>query len=604
MSQPKDSQRFAEIEYCLQHYFSGKLTPVMKEVRDDLNTKQCKELADYQRSPAGILASCQTSMAASPFDAISVVKMTGEWNSKTTEEYLEMCNRKIQESTSIQKDLTTLAEEWRGAAVKKIGSSQYEALSQQIGGDLAYAYVGLRMEELMTRQLVRENMPKSSAEYILKKASRQSIWGLANELRKSPLEQEIEMRSEKAYQPNDWEKGAGMALGIGVDALSLGGAGTWKNFASVAGSDLAFSCLLGETGSRNSEEERVKIVENSISREVFGSEKNAFADIRKNANRLNASESDAIRTINSKLSHKIFISNPDFTIIPWNKMDSQKNEFPLKEITQSKQEADRDEKHKSVPLVIAPGQEAAYLEDKARQDAVDAKAEKSIQAEEQMKGTEAEAAGAQGYAPEQAGMTNSNGWAGLLSTVGLNGIGDIGTNLGYVISMLPDILVGLFTGKTKSLNLGDNLMPIASIVAGMFVKNPMLKTVLIGMGGMNLLNKAGHEAMEVKHEGGKGVNSGNRRVTDVPYKTYPDESLNARISGPVLQGNYLVATIDRVPCSIQLTEHVVKAYHAGALPLNTLANAIVAKNDQMRQLAELNYSEAENETVHRTRGIQ
>ena len=61
--------------------------------------------------------------------------------------------------------------------------------------------------------------------------------------------------------------------------------------------------------------------------------------------------------------------------------------------------------------------------------------------------------------------------------------------------MLPDMLVGMFTGKTKSINIKDNMMPIASIVAGMFVKNPILKMVLIGMGGMNLLNKAGHEAL-------------------------------------------------------------------------------------------------------------
>ena len=32
--------------------------------------------------------------------------------------------------------------------------------------------------------------------------------------------------------------------------------------------------------------------------------------------------------------------------------------------------------------------------------------------------------------------------------------------------MLPDMLVGAFTGKTKSLGLKENLMPLASIVAG------------------------------------------------------------------------------------------------------------------------------------------
>lgn len=83
----------------------------------------------------------------------------------------------------------------------------------------------------------------------------------------------------------------------------------------------------------------------------------------------------------------------------------------------------------------------------------------------------------------------------------------------------------------------------------------------------------------------------------VQYKSYPDEPLNPRIANPVLQGNCLVATIDRVPYTIQLPEHVVGAYQAGALPLNTLANAVLAKSDQMRQMAERNYGEQEVRNV-------
>ena len=54
MSQIKNPQQFAAIEYCLQHYFTEELAPVMKQVKDELNRKQVKELADYQRSPAGL----------------------------------------------------------------------------------------------------------------------------------------------------------------------------------------------------------------------------------------------------------------------------------------------------------------------------------------------------------------------------------------------------------------------------------------------------------------------------------------------------------------------------------------------------------------------
>ena len=106
----------------------------------------------------------------------------------------------------------------------------------------------------------------------------------------------------------------------------------------------------------------------------------------------------------------------------------------------------------------------------------------------------------------------------MLSSVGLNGISDIGHNLGYVLAMLPDMLVGIFTGKTKSLGLKDNMLPLASIVAGMFVRNPILKMVLIGMGGLNLLNKAGHEALD-NHKGVSYGQGGNANVRG-NYKIY------------------------------------------------------------------------------------
>lgn len=190
----------------------------------------------------------------------------------------------------------------------------------------------------------------------------------------------------------------------------------------------------------------------------------------------------------------------------------------------------------------------------------------------------------------------------MLGTLGLEGMGDIAGNLGYVMAMLPDILLGAFTGKTQSLRIQDNLLPIASIVAGMFVRNPMLKMLLIGLGGANLLNKAGHEAL------GRGQTEGKENRTadgrNVQYRRYPDESLNPRIVNPVLQGGMLIATIDCVPCTIQLSPAVAEAHRAGALPLNTLANAVLAKSDQIRLAASRNYDNGQQETIVRTRGIQ
>jgi hypothetical protein len=103
--------------------------------------------------------------------------------------------------------------------------------------------------------------------------------------------------------------------------------------------------------------------------------------------------------------------------------------------------------------------------------------------------------------------------------------------------------------------------------------------LLIGLGGANLLNKATHETL--------GVPTGSQQIQ---YRKYADEQLNARISHPMLNGNLLVATIDGVPSTVTLQNHVVDAYQKGALPLNTLANAVLAKYDEQRLQVEENYN--------------
>lgn len=593
MSTIKNPTRFAELEYCLQGYFDGKLAPVMKQVRDELTHKQLEERGRYQSSLAGVLASANPYVNNTEF----VLKQTGKWNSKTTEDYLAMCNQKIWKDKNIVKDLALLAGEWRNAVVKEIGRSKYDALSKACGEDLAYAYVAQRMEDLMIGKLVKDNTPKSTMDYILRKAAQNSIWGLQEELMKSPLTAEIEARGEKAYKPSKTEKFAGRATASVMDAVTMGGIGSWKSLATLVGSDMALGYIL-DSKKGNGEQRKEQAMELSISKGVFGQNGNAFTGFRSQAKKVNTTDNGYIKTLNSKLQNKIHIPQKAFTPMAWT---DNSFKFPF----QKEQEKRNAPKYKNVPLIVAPGKEDAYLEEKAKHDAAKvAEAERIIQEKKEAEAQQTETdeqqqAQSEEELQEQPENDNSNGWEGLLKNFGLNGFSDIGNNLGYVIAMLPDILVGLFTGKTQSLGLKDNMMPIAAILAGMFVKNPLLKMTLIGMGGANLLNKAGHEALANKRESndGNAVSYGNTTAQAVQYKSYPDEPLNPRIANPVLQSNSLVATIDRVPYTIQLPEHVVGAYQAGALPLNTLANAVLAKSDQMRQMAERNYGEQEVRNV-------
>lgn len=591
----KHSRQFAETEALMDNYFVCHIAPVMKQTQAYLNEKQGEEMMEYSTSLGGILSMMAT--AGQPLgDPYQTLKVTGEWNSKTTEDYIAMCREKIISSEDMQQDIAYIAGQWRDAAVQEVGRERYDELSEKLGCDLAYAYVDYRVEQLMIDRLVKERMPKSSAEYIIRKAAESSLLGLPQVLGRSPLAEEIEARGEAAYRPSKVEKGVGWALGASADAVMLGGAGSWATFAKFIGADAAISAVAGHLETDKPEAPTVEVC---ISKGLFGSDSDVFASFRQEAASIPSQENGTISEANNQLHKKIPIGGFDFT--EWMKTGNTQwwPDFG---------ENEREERYKDVPLVIAPGQEEAYLRDMERQ--VVAEEVQTLQESEQREESETEshdhniggdatAVIGQENPQAQAVQTNEGGWDGLVRSMGLDNLDDITGNLGYIMAMLPDILLGAFTGKTQSLRLKDNLLPMASIVAGLFVRNPLLKMLLIGLGGANLLNKAGHEALERKRSG--GLTAGGR---ETQYRQYPDEPLNPRIANPVLQGCTLVATIDHIPCTVQLSPTVADAYKAGALPLNTLANAVLAQSDRLNALASHNYDNSRQETVVRTRGIQ
>lgn len=459
--------------------FKTKVLPIMNKVMQDLRLKQSEEMAIHTSSLPYIMAGAAGPDGGMSAQAASLASLryTGKWNSKHTEDYIQMVKNELKK--------------------------QHITVTPEI-------------EKMMIEKMIKDEIPKSSIDYIMRKAATNTIFYLPQALNKSPLENHITAQAEKRYNPSTLEKGTGYVLGAAADYMTMGGiGGSWSGAAKFVGVDLALNAAIDKVGAKETDD---------------------------------------------------------------------------------------------VPLIIAPEHRAEYKATQAKRNQEQPKpkpkentptVERTTETQVQPVKEQKEVAQTQPEAQqEQPQQTNQNGWSGLLSSVGLNGISDIGHNLGYVLAMLPDMLVGIFTGKTKSLCLKDNMLPLASIVAGMFVRNPILKMVLIGMGGLNLLNKAGHEALD-NHKGVSYGQGGNANVRG-NYKVYEDEALNARISQPQIKGNCLIATIDKVPCTIALPDKVVDAYNQGALPLNTLANAVLAKNDQMRQMAAENYAASEQQAQTRT----
>lgn len=595
----KHSGRFAELERLMDDYFRCHIVLVMSKTQTFLSQKQGEELKEYSTSLGGII-SMMASSGQPLSDPYQTIKLTGEWNSKTTEDYIGMCKEEITDSKAMQQDLAYMASQWRETVVQEVGRERYDELSGQLGCDLAYAYMDYRVEQLMIDRLVQERMPKSSADYIIRKAAESSLLGLSQTLNRSPLAEEIEARGEAAYRPSKLEKGTAKVLGASADAVMLGGAGSWATLAKFVGADVAITAVADHFMQENP---TTPSVEQCISKGVFGSERNVFEDFRREAAKIPIEETAFVETANEELKNKIPIVNTNFT--QW--MEAWNN-TPFWNESQDKEGQNREERYKDVPLVVAPGHEEAYLrtmgkmnEEATQKNEQRERVENGQEESEQRGNNESnvrEDTVSTAQDNKQTNRGGTNGWDSLIGSLGLDGMGDIGSNLGYVIAMLPDMLLGAFTGKTKSLRIGDNLLPIASIVAGLFVRNPLLKMLLVGLGGANLLNKAGQEALADRRMNGK------EDVRVQQYRRYEDEPLNPRIVKPMLQGSTLIATIDRVPCTIQLSPTIADAYHSGALPLNTLANAVLAKSDQLREAASLNYEQSERETIVRTRGIQ
>lgn len=593
MAEPKNMDALVEAEYCLGRYLDANIAGVMDDVRRDLIKKQGQERAEWNTSFGGILSSLADAGRCAPgIDTSSqILKATGEWNSKTTEDYLVMCKEAVVNDKELSHDIVALTISWRSAMVASIGRERYDKASQQIGCDLAAAYTDYRLQQTMVDRLIDKETPKSTAEYIIRKAAGESLFGLPYTMNRSPLEAQIAKEAEARYRANGWEWGGAKAASFAIDTVATMGCGSWANLAKLAGVEVVFAGVEAYMDSKDKDNSIT--IEQCISQGVFGSgeNENVFDSIKAQAGWLDAERCEGVTRINSNLKRPVgtfslggFISrgakafaSPIITAV-----GNVKKSF--EEAVQNAAQAPKNQEasiaNNTTPSRAAEAQLAAHSGNPQTEQQMDQNPQVSDATDED-----------DNIRQEQ--EANQAGWGSLMADLGFTGLGDIGHNLGYVIAMMPDILVGMMTGKTQSLHLRNNLIPMASVVAGLFVKNPILKMVLIGMGGLNLVNKAGHESIE-RHNNPNGPR----------FKQYEEQELNPRITGPVINGNCLVANIDRTPCSIMLPDNVVAAYQSGALPLNTLANTVLARHDANSQLAQENYRTVTQENQSQTRQIR
>lgn len=590
----QQKEKLSELEACFRQFFRSEIRPVMESVEKELQAKRYEEEAAYLNSAAGSLA-----FASNPhpgvggMQAYTVMRAKGEWNSKTAEDYLEMCRERLSESATLSGDLSALAGAWRTQVIDAIGRERYEAKSRALGEDLAMAYVCYRMDDQMVQHLIDKRTPRSAMEYIVRKGMDESLLGLLTyKIHESPLEAHISEAADAAYPATALEKGAGRLVGFGSDVVTTAGFGSWAGLGRLALTEVGFE---GGTAlyEHLNPEGKVAAIEEIISTEVLGVEPGALAACQQESRAVIADKTEVAQLLNEQMDGRmrIFSREDAARFFP-----NDDDPYSLESIQGIMKNDNGRGGDPNVIIPYAPGYDPGQEEQPVSE------------VSSEVEGHENEAAGSAASGQQEGTVVldeevasvprqGTDGWGSLAATFGLNGMGATGRNLGYVVSMLPDVLYGMFTGNSRNLGLKDNVLPIASILVGLFVRNPLLKMMLIGMGGLNLFNKAGKDVL-----GGHDASEESFRG-EARYRKYPDEALNERLKDPEVKGNALFATVDGVPCTVQLPPHTVAAYQSGALPLNTLANAVLAKSDEMNRIARENYERTEGREDGLSRGI-
>lgn len=541
--------------------FTTKVVPIMDRVRDELNRQKAEEAARHNASYRMLMAG-----AAGPDGGMaamdcyrSQVNYTGKWNTKTVEDYISMVKAELKR--------------------------------QHITVDSV-------MEKKMVDRLIHERIPKSAAEYISRKAMEGTLFHIPNRSRESAMQDHINKEAEKKYSPSflemassaigSWLINAATTLGVGgligqaaidgsVEAVDRVGSGQQKDY-------LEKQRKLGrqEVAAANRKKASVPRWMHS----QMGFSETAYATDRQLAIALKWATDNA-KIYRNKVSKALDAG--ERTI----KASGRNTLLSVSDATVRAMEYEAFAKAIRV--------EQGYR--RSGKDAVSytniAEAEENVPMQESTMQTTEAASQTSAQQPTAPGAYS--GWNALLGNIGLDGMGDTFNHLGFTLAMLPDMLLGVLTGKTKSIGLNQQTMvPLASLLAGTFASNPMMKIPLMLYGGASLFNVAGQEALAEQR---KNQSCAKR------YKRYDDEPLDKRLNNPQIEGNVLLVDIDRVPRIVTLPPRVVDAYQTGALPLNTLANCILAKVDETavgnrRSMDRAVDSYEQNQERSQTRGIR
>ncbi len=551
-----------------QDQFQKRIVPIMDKVRDELCRLRADEQSQHNSSLSVLFAGAAgpDGGMASMDVAKDKVRQLGKWNRKTVEDYINMVKAELAKQ-HIKVDAVT--------------------------------------EKKMVDYLVHQQMPKSTLDYVIRKAAKESVFYLPERTKSTALQDHIDKEGEKKHAPSFLEDAAGSILSWLANATTTMGAGGFWGQTALDGATAATSHYAKGQQNTYLEEQKKKgkqeVAEASKKKVIIpkwmltqmGFDRIADATDKQLAIAQKWANENA-KSYRKKVNQAIDAGQRTV------KVSGKTDMMPVAEATS------RAMQYEAFSKAIAKELSSRKLAGKDAVHYSNIEEANEIESSTSQSNDESGTNEQQGENPLASLFPTGDysGWNGILDALGMNGIGDTMQHLGLTLATLPDMLLGVFTGKTKSIGLNQGtLMPLAALISGTFIKNPFLKIPLLLFGGASLVNKMGQEALSEYRD------KGEQTMTATKYKRYDDEVLNARLRNPQIEGNVLLVDMDNVPRLVTLPQAVVDAYKEGALPINVIANRILAKTDQLtetnqREVRTVSEQHEQNKEREQVRGIR
>lgn len=481
--------------------FKKDIEPIMDRIKSEYDRKRAEEVTKA-RQPA--LLTSPTGGLGAEIAAMSALKYTGEWSSKTVEHYI-----------GDVKD-----------AIRKEGIQ-----------------VTPEIETMMIDKMVQDSIPKSSIEYILSKAADNSIFLATDLTANSPLKDEIKKKAEKEYDPKYIEKVAGWTAGSAVDMIATAGLGGGLSAAKAfVAADVVVNAAIDAT------EQVIEKVEEKSKEKKEGKEE------------------------------KVDAQNIPSVVMPEHReewlADQQQLQHPSTE-------------NPSATISTPEPSQPTATQWQPENNLAPAAPDDTRQVDQ----------ASTNYIPMPA-ADNTAGWGGLWRSLGLDDLGSTLSHPGRLAANLPDMIIGLFTGRNTPA-VKQNIIPLTALLVATLMSKKQhgpLRSLLLIASGLAILNKTSQQANA--QTSAQGLQ--HTAAPQSKFRVYPEEPLNSRITEPIISGNRYVANFDGTPIAITLSDNIVEAHRQGALPLSTLSNALLAQSDRQQQLMQQNYEDGQQETYTRT----